>query len=169
VDFRPDLPLCQEASSCSSLHQSGRFRSPSGTHSVFDQVSGFLSKTQIWEDCCNRPNDVNSRPDTLIHKASIVIQIQTSGRQPAWSERASIRYGNCMHQINRSEDHPPSPDTRSLYMEITYSGRETIQTTGQHRPNAALKQERFSVKFLEFRSHSCPSGRRPVLSSQMLI
>jgi hypothetical protein len=42
---------------------------------VFDQASGFLSKTQIWEDCCNRPNDVDSRPDVLIHKASIAIQI----------------------------------------------------------------------------------------------
>jgi hypothetical protein len=24
---------------------------------------GFLSKTQIWEDRCNRPGDVDSRPD----------------------------------------------------------------------------------------------------------
>jgi hypothetical protein len=38
-------------------------------------------QTQIWEDCCNRPDDVDSLPDALIHKASIAIQIQTSGRQ----------------------------------------------------------------------------------------
>jgi len=25
---------------------------------------GFLSKTQIWEDCYNRPDDVDSRPDS---------------------------------------------------------------------------------------------------------
>jgi hypothetical protein len=37
VDFRPDLLLCREASNCSSLHPFGRFRSPSGRPSVFDQ------------------------------------------------------------------------------------------------------------------------------------
>jgi len=42
---------------------------------VFDQASRFLSKTQIREDCCNHLDNVDSRPDTLIHKASIVIQI----------------------------------------------------------------------------------------------
>jgi hypothetical protein len=52
---------------------------------------GFLSKTQIWEDRCNRPDDVDSRPDALIHNASITFKIQTSGRQPSWSGRSSIR------------------------------------------------------------------------------
>jgi hypothetical protein len=37
VDSRLDLPLCLEASNCSSLH-------PSRRPSVFDQASGFLSK-----------------------------------------------------------------------------------------------------------------------------
>jgi len=40
----------------------------------------FFSQTQIWEDRCNCPNDVDSRPDALIHKASITFKIQTSGR-----------------------------------------------------------------------------------------
>jgi hypothetical protein len=44
VDSHPDLPLCQEASNCSSLHPSGRLSSPSGRSSVFDQASGFPSK-----------------------------------------------------------------------------------------------------------------------------
>jgi hypothetical protein len=44
-------------------------------------ASGFLSKTQIWEDRCNRPDDVDSHLDTLIDKASIAFKIQTSGRQ----------------------------------------------------------------------------------------
>jgi hypothetical protein len=126
-------------------------------------------QTQIWEDCCNRPDDVDSRPDTLIHKASIAIQIQMSGRQLAWSGRACIRYGNCMHQIDHPDAHPPSPDAQSLYMEITCSERATVRKTVPHRPDAALKQERFLAKFLEFRSHICPSGRHPVLSSQTLI
>jgi hypothetical protein len=61
---------------------------------------GFLSKTQIWEDRCNRPNDVDSRLDTLIHKARITFKIQTSGRQSSWSGRVSYLYGNCVHLIN---------------------------------------------------------------------
>jgi hypothetical protein len=68
--FCPDLPLCQEASNCSSLHPSGRFRS----------AMGFLSKAQIWEDSRNCPDDVDSRLDALIHKASRAFKIQTSGR-----------------------------------------------------------------------------------------
>jgi len=36
---------------------------------------GFPSKTQIWEDRCNYPDDVDSRPDALIHKASIAFKI----------------------------------------------------------------------------------------------
>jgi hypothetical protein len=44
VDSRPDLSLCREALNCSSLHPSGRFSSPSGRLSVFDQASYFLSK-----------------------------------------------------------------------------------------------------------------------------
>jgi hypothetical protein len=116
-------------------------------------------QTQIWEDCCIRSDDVDSRPDALIHKASIAIQIQTSGRQSAWSGRSCIRYGNCVHQIDRSDAHPTGPDARSLYMEITCSRRATVWTTIPHRLDAALKREKSSAKFLEFRSHSCPSGR----------
>jgi hypothetical protein len=140
---RPDLPLCQEASKCSSLHSSGRFSSLSGRLSVLDHASGFLSKTQIWEDCCNRPDDVDSRPDALMHKSSIAIQIRTSGRQSSWSGRASIRYGNCVHQISRLDDHPPGPDARSLYMEITCSGRATVRTTGHHLPDVAHFRKEF--------------------------
>jgi hypothetical protein len=43
---------------------------------------GFLSKTQIWEDSCNCLDDVDSRPDALIRKASRVFKNQTSGQ---WS------------------------------------------------------------------------------------
>jgi len=92
------------------------------------QASGFLSKAQLWEDRCNRPDDVDSCLDALIHKASIAIQIQTSGHQSTWSGCACIRYGNCVHQINRLDDHSPDPDTRSLYMEITCSGCAIVRT-----------------------------------------
>jgi hypothetical protein len=148
--FHPNLPLCREALNCSNLHPSGHFSSPSGQHSVFDQASRFLSKTQILEYRWDRPNDVDSRPDALIHKASIAFKIKTSERQSAWSGRASIRYGNCVHQINHPDDHPPGPDARSLYMEITCSRRTTVRTTGQHRPDAAEIRKDFQQNFWNF-------------------
>jgi hypothetical protein len=142
---------------CSSLHPSGRLCSPSGRLSVRSSFRLSFQK-QIWEDCCNRPDDLDSRPDALIHKASIAIQIQMSGRQPAWFGRTCIRYENCVHQISRLADRFPGPDARSLYMKITCSGRATVRTTVPDRSDAALKQERFSAKILKFWSHSCPSG-----------
>jgi hypothetical protein len=80
--FRSDAHQCLEASNCSRLHSSERngkssrhysefeknpaFKCilpddvtiPSGRHSVFDKVIGFLSQTQIWEENCNRLDDV---------------------------------------------------------------------------------------------------------------
>jgi hypothetical protein len=41
---------------------------------------------------------------------------------------------------------PLGPDARKPYMEITCSGRATVQTIVPHRPDAVLKQERFSAK-----------------------
>jgi hypothetical protein len=42
--FRSDLPLCQKALNCSSLHPSGRFSSTSGQHSVFDKLQDSFPK-----------------------------------------------------------------------------------------------------------------------------
>jgi hypothetical protein len=39
----------------------------------------FSFQKQIWEDCCNRPDDVDSRPDALLLKGKFVIQTQPSG------------------------------------------------------------------------------------------
>jgi hypothetical protein len=58
---------------CSSLHPSGRL-------SVIDQLQ-ILSKFNLREDCFNCPDDVDFRPDALIHKARIAIQISPFGRQ----------------------------------------------------------------------------------------
>jgi hypothetical protein len=138
--FRPDLPLCREAS---NLLQLASVRT---TLSV-RQASGFLSKTQLWEDRCNRPDDLDSHSDALIHKASIVIQIQTSGRRSSWSGRSSIRYGNYVHQINRQDDHPIGPDVRSLDMKITCSESATVRTIGHHRPDAAQIRKEFQRNF----------------------
>jgi len=82
---------------------------------------GFLSKTQILEDRYNRPNDVNSHSDALIHKASCAFKIQTSKQRPSWSGRTSNLYGNCMHLINHPDDHSLGSDAQSLDMEIACS------------------------------------------------
>jgi hypothetical protein len=65
-----------------SLRPSGRFSSPSERLSVIDQLQ-ILSKFNLREDCFNRPDDVDSRPDALLYKARIAIQISLSGRQSA--------------------------------------------------------------------------------------
>jgi hypothetical protein len=144
--FHPNLPLCREASNCSSLH------SPDVSTARPDDTQcsiamGFLSKTQIWENSCNRSDDVNSHSDALIHKVSWAFKIQTFGNQSSWSGRASYIYGNCMHQINRPNDHSCGPDARSLNMEIACSEGATVQTIGQHRQDAAQIWKEFQWNF----------------------
>jgi hypothetical protein len=80
----PSGPFTVSRSFCSSLHPFERLSSPSGRLSVFNQASDSF-KNHIWEDCCNRPDDVDSRLDALLLKARIVIQIQRSRRLSAWS------------------------------------------------------------------------------------
>jgi hypothetical protein len=65
-------------------------------------------------------------------------QVQPSGRQPSRSGRSSFIYGNCVHQFNRLDDHPPGPDSPSLIMVIMCSQSETVRTLGQHCPDTAL-------------------------------
>jgi hypothetical protein len=127
----------------------------------------------IWEDCYNRPDDVDFHPDALLLKVRITIQIQSSGRLSAWSGRAFNTYGNCRFDFNRlnacllwsrcvhnkyencglkingPDGHPPWSGRAKPYMEITCSGRATVRTTVSHRPDAPLKQERFSTKISE--------------------
>jgi len=138
--FRPDLPLCWEASNCSSLHLFGCFSSTSGRHSVFDQLWDFFPKHRfgkiaatVW--MCSSIRQV-------LHS-----KIQMSGWQPSWSGRASYWYGNCVHQINRLDDHSLSLDAWSLYMEIACSWSVTVRTTGQHRPDAAQIKKEFQRNF----------------------
>jgi hypothetical protein len=119
----------------------------------------FSFQNQIWKDCCNRSDDVDSHPDALLLKVSSQFKLNRPNACLPWSGRAYDKYGNCVQQITCPDVHPLSPDTRSLYKEITCSGRATVWTTVPHHPDVGLKQERSLAKFSEFRSHSCPSGR----------
>jgi hypothetical protein len=87
-DF-PSRRTTVSRSFCSSLHPSGCLSSPSRLLSVIDQLQ-ILSKFNFREDCFNRPNDVDSHSDALIHKVRIAIQISPSGQQSAFSGRAFI-------------------------------------------------------------------------------
>jgi hypothetical protein len=78
----PSGPSLFREATVPALHLSGRISSPSGRHSVIDQLQ-ILSKFDLREDCFNHPDDVDSRPDVLIHKARIAIQISPSGWQSA--------------------------------------------------------------------------------------
>jgi hypothetical protein len=77
---------------CSSLHSSGRLSSSSRRFSVIDQLQ-ILSKFNLREDYFNHLDDVDSRPDALIHKARIAIQISSPERQSAlvWTRVNQLR------------------------------------------------------------------------------
>jgi hypothetical protein len=139
----PSGPFSVSRSFCYSFHPSGRLSNPSGRLSVVDQASNSF-QNQIWENFCNRP-------DALLLKASSQFKFNRPDASLPWSGCAFNRYGNCVLKINR-------PDARSLNKEITCSGRAIVRKTIPHRPDAALKKERFSAKILEFRLHSCLSG-----------
>jgi hypothetical protein len=106
--------------------------------SSVQSAMGSLSKTQIWEDSCNRPNDVCSRPDALIHKASRTFKIHTSGHWSSWSERSSFIYGNSVHQTNHPDDSCYGPDVPSLWK---------LRVAKVRPSERGLIQERISAKF----------------------
>jgi hypothetical protein len=101
---RPSIIRLDNVEFCSdpSLCRDGWCLHPSGRLSGLDQVSDSF-QVQIREDWFNRPDDVDSRPDVLIHKARIAIQIPSSRRLSAWSGRALNRYGNCTFDFNRPD------------------------------------------------------------------
>jgi hypothetical protein len=83
-------------------------------------------------------NAANTKTN-IIHKASIAFKIKTS-------RRVSIIYGNCVHQINRPDNHSLGPE-QSLDMEIACSESATVWTTGQHRPDVAQIRKEFQRNF----------------------
>jgi hypothetical protein len=140
VDFCQNPQLYHEASILACIRPDV---SAAGLDDVQWSISFIFSfQVQIREDWCNRLDEVDSRPDVLIHKARIAIQKQPSGC-------TLNRYGNCVLKINRPDGHPPWSGCAKPYMEITCSGRVTVRTTVPYLTDSALKQERFSAKILE--------------------
>jgi hypothetical protein len=85
-----------------------------------------------------------SRPDACLRKARIAIQIYRSGRQSALVRTRVQLIWKFPIRLQ--------PSGRLLFMVRTREalyGHATVRTSVSHRPDAALKHERFSAKFLE--------------------
>jgi hypothetical protein len=100
--FRPDLPLCIEASICSSLHLSGRLSSTSGRRLVFDQLWDFFLKHKYGK--------------TAATVMTMCVPVRT---------RSFIR------QVMHSKSRRPNvslhgPDAQASYMEIVFI-RSTVR------------------------------------------
>jgi hypothetical protein len=109
----PSEPSTVSRSFCSNLHPSRCLSNTSKRLSVFDQASNSF-QVHIWKDCFNHLDDVDSRPDALLLKARIAIQIQPSGCLSAWSRRALNRWKLRVEDQPSGRPSPPGPDTPSL-------------------------------------------------------
>jgi len=121
--FRLNLPLCREASNCSSLHPSGRFNSTSGRHLVFDQLRDFLPKHSY---------------------GKIAATVQTKSI-PVWT-RSSIR------QVSHSKSRRPyvnplGSDARASELEIA-----CIRSTVRMTIHLVRTREALVWKLLEWKS-----------------
>jgi hypothetical protein len=156
--FRPDLPLCREASNCSSLHPSRRFSSTSGCHSMFDQLWDFFPKHKY------------GKTTITVRTMWIPVWTPSSIRQVAHSK------------IRRPDNGLHGPDARALFMEIAcikFTSRKTnamvqtrqaliwklraakVRPSGRHGNTVQMRlnSRKNICEILESRSHSCPFGR----------
>jgi hypothetical protein len=92
---------------------------------------------------------VDSRPDALIHKARIAIQTQLFGLQSAIVQTRAQQIWKLGVEDQPSKRPSLWSGCTKPYMEIACKERVTVRTTKPHRLDAALKQERFSVKNLK--------------------
>jgi hypothetical protein len=121
-------------------------------------ATGFLSKTQIWEVRCNRPDDVESRPDALIHKASIAFKSKRPDVNPLGPDAsASDMEIACIRSTVRTTI--PLVRTCKAFIWKLLEWKCDRQDDRAPPSECGSNQERISAKFLESRSHSCPSGR----------
>jgi len=147
MDFLKDPSLYREASVRACIRQDVSAARP--------DASQYLIKLQILSKFKYGKITATLRTTWILVRTrfslrqELQFKYKPSGRQSAWSGRAFNRYGNCVFNFNRPDACLSWSGRAKPYMEITYSGRATVRMTMPHRPNAALKQERFSVKILE--------------------
>jgi len=102
--FCLDLPLCQEASNCSSLHPFGRLSSTSGCCSVFDQLWDFFPKHRY------------GKTYATVRTICIPVLMHSFIRQVVHSK------------FNHPDDSIHGPNAHASYMEIACI-RSTVRTT----------------------------------------
>jgi hypothetical protein len=171
VDFRPSPPLYREASVPSCIHPDVSAARPNASqYSIKLQILSKFKYGKIAATVRTTWIPVRTR---FSLRQELQFKYKLSGRQSAWSGRAFNIYGNCVFNFNRSDaclswsgralnrfgncvlkinhpdDQPPWSGRAKPYMGINYSGRATVRPTVPHRPDAALKQERFSAKISE--------------------
>jgi hypothetical protein len=180
----PFGPLLYWETTILALHPSGRLNSPSGRLLVIDQLQ-ILSKFNLREDFFNRSDDVDSRPDALIHKARIAIQISLFGRQSALVRTRVQQLRKLPIRLQPSGQLTAyhGPDARIAEMEIVClsSAVRTLIPYGSDarsliwkllaadvRPSGRLcltvltrlsNMIDFQRKSQKILSHCCPSGR----------
>jgi hypothetical protein len=88
--FRPDIPLCPEASNYSYLHPFGHLSNTSGRLSMFDRLKDFFPKHRYGKTAIAVWMMWLFRLDVILDKASRVEDVQPSERQTPWSGRSSL-------------------------------------------------------------------------------
>jgi hypothetical protein len=136
---------------CIRLDVSAARSDASGTRPVSESF-----QVSITERLINCPDDVVSLPDVGLHKVRIAVQISPSGRQSALVRTRVLLIWKLPIRLQPSGRLPLMVRTRAyliwkLRVEVHPSGRASpmVRTSVSHRPDAALKQERFSAKFSE--------------------
>jgi hypothetical protein len=156
--LRPNLPLCREASNCSSLHPSEHFSSTSGRLSVFDKLQDFFPKHSYGKFATTVqttwiPVWTRSSIRQVSHSKSKCLDVSPLGPN---AQASDMKFA-CIRSTVRTTI--PSVWTceslvwKILAAEVRLPGRRGLPF------GRGSKQERISAKFLESRSHSCPSGR----------
>jgi len=103
---------------------------------------------------------MDSRPDVLLLKARIAIQIQPSGR-------AHHRYGNCVLKIKRLDGHPPwSGHAKALYGNYLQQTCDRLDDSASWSGRGSQTGKIFSKNLRNSgRTVVCPDGVRTYYSS----
>lgn len=156
--FRPSFPLCQEASNCSILHPSGRFSSTARWHSCSTKLQDFFPKHRY------------GKIAATVRMMWIPVQMRSSIRQVS-HQNPDVRtpvfmIRTCEHHIwkivcIRSTVWTTVPLVQTSEASIGKLRAAEVRPSGRqcNTVRTWFKSGKNFSKFLESRSHSCPSKR----------
>jgi hypothetical protein len=126
----------------------------------------FSFQNQIWEDYCNRPNDVDSHPDTLLLKASSQFKLNHPDVSLPWSGRAStVRMAILLVRAREALVR------KLLAADVRWLGRQclTVRKWLSSRKDFQRKSRNFGCTVVRPDSPCPPSRRHLYLSKQSPI